>query len=122
MVDGFCKVAVAPLPKSQNQLVGLPVERSWNLTTNGEHPEVTDAVKLAVCAWERAINKKNKTVSVVFLLNVVDLALRQFSKGGFENVKRLQKLFLLSNNLKKLPRVKNYCLSSRKASNSLFTV
>jgi len=44
-------VEVVPLPRSQLQLVGLPVLRSVKLTTMGEHPEVLLAEKLAVgCA------------------------------------------------------------------------
>jgi hypothetical protein len=51
VVDGFCSVEVAPLPRFQNQLVGLPVLRSENCTTIGEQPEVTLAEKSAVvCA------------------------------------------------------------------------
>lgn len=78
-------MAVAPFPKSQNQLVGLPVERSWKLTTIGEQPEVTGAVKLAVCARDRAMHNKNKSVRVVFLLNVVDLGLLAVFERWFRN-------------------------------------
>jgi hypothetical protein len=50
VVDGFCFVDVAPLPKSQSQEVGLPVEISWKLTTMGEHPPVISDLKFAVGA------------------------------------------------------------------------
>jgi len=55
-VEGFFKVDVPPLPKSQSQEVGLPVEISWKLTTIGEQPLVMSDLKLAVgaCANERA--------------------------------------------------------------------
>jgi hypothetical protein len=51
-VDGFFNVDVAPLPKSQNQSVGLPVEPSEKFTTKGEQPETGVAVKSAngICA------------------------------------------------------------------------
>ena len=61
VVEGFCKVAVAPLPKSQNQLV----------ITTGEHPVVRDAVKLAVCENEIAIQKKETSVRVVFRIKIL---------------------------------------------------
>ena len=38
---------VVPLPKSHDQLVGLFVEVSVNLTVNGAVPDVGEAVKLA---------------------------------------------------------------------------
>ena len=38
------------------------------------------AVKLAVCAKDRAMHETNKSVSAVFLLNVVDLG----PKGSFQ--------------------------------------
>jgi len=44
---GFLSVEVLPLPKSQVHAVGLPVDRSENLTNKGEHPAVGLAVKLA---------------------------------------------------------------------------
>ncbi len=52
MVDGFCLVEVDPLPKSQNQEVGLPVDRSSKLTIIGEQPEVIFDLKsgVGICA------------------------------------------------------------------------
>ena len=52
MVEGFFKVEVAPLPKSQNQAVGAPVDASVKLTTSGEQPDACADVKFAtgVCA------------------------------------------------------------------------
>ena len=54
VAEGFCKVDVAPFPKSQSHEVGLPVDKSLNFTTIGEQPETTSDVKFAVgaCAWE----------------------------------------------------------------------
>ena len=48
--DGFCNVEVPPLPRSQCQLVGLPVLWSVNCTTTGEHPDVLLAEKEATGA------------------------------------------------------------------------
>jgi hypothetical protein len=44
---GFCKADELPLPNSHLHSVGLPVERSWKLTTSGEQPAVGVAEKLA---------------------------------------------------------------------------
>jgi hypothetical protein len=53
VVEGFCKVEVVPLPRSQLQLVGLPVLRSVKFTTIGEQPDVVLALKLAIgCAFD----------------------------------------------------------------------
>jgi len=68
-------VEVAPFPRSQNHFMGLPVDRSRKLTIKGAQPEVTSAVKLAVCAWEKITPERNKRVSAVFVLNIVDLGL-----------------------------------------------
>src|ERR1051325_5698803 len=43
-----CVLNVAPLPKSQNRLVIVPVEVSVKTTWNGTTPFVGDAVKLAL--------------------------------------------------------------------------
>jgi hypothetical protein len=70
---GFFNVEVFPFPKSHNQEVGLPVDRSWNDTTRGEQPDTGVALKLATGAWpetalvpERAIT--NKAVRFVRIL------------------------------------------------------
>ena len=47
MAVGFCDVEVDPFPKSHNQDVGELEDRSWKLTTSGEHPAVVAVVKLA---------------------------------------------------------------------------
>ena len=44
---GFCSEEVLPSPKSQVQLVGVPVEVSVKLTTRGALPEIVSAVKFA---------------------------------------------------------------------------
>src|SRR5690606_25687508 len=50
VVDGFFSDELPPLPKSQYQLVGVPVLRSVNCTTTGEHPVVLLAEKAATGA------------------------------------------------------------------------
>ena len=73
---------VAPFPRFQFHFMGLPVDWSWKLTTSGEHPDVRFAVKLAVCAKDRATQVISKTVSMAFLLNIVDLGPHgSFRKG-----------------------------------------
>jgi uncharacterized protein YPO0396 len=47
---GFCAVEVAPLPKLQDQLVGVFVDVSEKFTVRGAVPDVGDAVKLATGA------------------------------------------------------------------------
>ena len=64
---------VAPLPKSQAQAVGLPVDRSWNLTTMGAQPPVMSDVKFGVGAWA-SVNRdriKHNAVSAVLFLKTV---------------------------------------------------
>ena len=56
-MDGFFSVEVDPLPKFHCQAVGLPVDKSWKLITIGEQPAVCVAVKLAVGAWDHAIEQ-----------------------------------------------------------------
>jgi hypothetical protein len=78
VVDGFRNVDVAPFPKSQNQEVGLPVDRSWKFTTSGEHPEVMAAVKFALgaCAFttitqsisKQVVSRLGLRIKVLFLL------------------------------------------------------
>jgi len=62
---GLCKDDNCPLPKSQVHVVGAFVERSVNLTVNGEHPETLSALKLATGAtagvWALAIVVKKKS-------------------------------------------------------------
>ena len=62
---GFCADCNCPLPKSQVHVVGAFVERSVNLTVNGEHPETLSALKLATGAtagvWATAIVEKKKS-------------------------------------------------------------
>lgn len=75
---------VLPLPKSQLQEAGEPVERSWKFTTNGEQPERGEAVKLAAGACPKAkkltqmvVTKRTKTfVRMVYMLflSVLDLS------------------------------------------------
>lgn len=62
-MEGFFSVEVAPLPKSQNQIVGLLREASEKLTTRGEHPETGVAVKLAVGAWANTTHDSHKKIS-----------------------------------------------------------
>lgn len=50
MVDGFCNVDVTPLPRFQDQLVGVLLLLSVKLTNTGEHPALMLVVKLAVGA------------------------------------------------------------------------
>jgi len=52
------------LPKSQFQDWGLPVERSWNVTDKGEHPETTLALKSATgaCPLSRATSRHSNRV------------------------------------------------------------
>ena len=45
--EGFCSVEIEPSPNVQNQLVGVPEERSWNETTRGSSPVFGFAVKSA---------------------------------------------------------------------------
>ncbi len=63
-MDGFFKVDVAPLPNSQNQMVGLPVDASVKLTTSGEQPVTGVAVKLAVGACAHVIHDSHIQISV----------------------------------------------------------
>ena len=49
-MTGFWTVEVVPLPRSQAQEVGAPVEVSVMVTDNGATPEATEVVKLAVGA------------------------------------------------------------------------
>ena len=64
MVEGFFKADIAPLPKSQNQAVGLPVEASEKLTTSGEQPAAGEAVKLAcgACALTNKVSHTQNSV------------------------------------------------------------
>ena len=83
-MEGSFKVEVAPFPKSQNQLVGLPPDWSVKLTTSGEQPEVTAAVKLAFCAREQIVQHRDKKVRMVdFRINL--LSFRPFY-GSFRKV------------------------------------
>ena len=52
------------MPKSHNQVVGLPVEASVKLTTSGEHPVTVAAVKLATGACAQAIHDSHTQISV----------------------------------------------------------
>jgi hypothetical protein len=54
VVDGFCKVEVVPLPRSQYQEVGEFVLLSVKLTRMGAQPEVILDVKPATGAWALA--------------------------------------------------------------------
>ena len=47
MTEGLRKKDIVPLPKSHFQLVGVPVERSENITTMGAQPVTGVAVKSA---------------------------------------------------------------------------
>jgi len=50
-----------PFPKSQFQEVGLPVDKSWNETINGEQPDLGVAEKFAtgeVCPKPIMVNSK----------------------------------------------------------------
>ena len=52
---------VCPSPKSHDQLVGFPVERSVNVTDNEAQPSVTDALKSAFsCEKEVVLTLKKK--------------------------------------------------------------
>ena len=62
---------VAPLPKSQKYEVILPLDWFIKFTTNGEHPDVASAVKLAVWAKDTAAYNRGKIKMVVFLINVL---------------------------------------------------
>jgi hypothetical protein len=53
VVEGFCLVDVAPLPKSHCQEVAPPVDRSVKFTIMGEHPEVISALKSAAGVWAK---------------------------------------------------------------------
>ena len=44
---GFCSVEVIPSPNVQDQLVGVPEERSWKETTSGSPPVFGFALKSA---------------------------------------------------------------------------
>ena len=55
---------VAPLPKSQNQEVGFPVEPSVKPTTSGEHPETRLAENAACGAWAWATKNRHTPSSV----------------------------------------------------------
>ncbi|GAA4727928.1 hypothetical protein GCM10023229_00990 [Flavisolibacter ginsenosidimutans] len=63
-MEGFFKVEVAPLPKSQNQVVGLPVDASEKLTTSGEQPDAGTAVKLAAGVCAHTIKDRHTQISV----------------------------------------------------------
>lgn len=74
VVEGSFRAEVAPLPKSQDQAVGLPVDKSEKLTTSGEQPAAASAVKLGVGAWavakngsQRRIVSKTRKLRVNFL-------------------------------------------------------
>jgi hypothetical protein len=55
-----------PFPKSHTHDVGVFVERSVNLTVNGEHPETLSALKFATGAWAMAVVEKVKrTIDIV---------------------------------------------------------
>jgi len=58
---GFWRDDNCPLPKSQTHDVGIFVERSVNLTVNGEHPETLSALKLATGVWEIEIVENKKS-------------------------------------------------------------
>jgi hypothetical protein len=49
-----------PLPRSQFQNLGAPVDWSWNTTVRGEHPETLLAVKFATGAWAPEFNELQK--------------------------------------------------------------
>ena len=55
---------VAPLPKSQAQAVGLPVDKSSKFTTIGAQPPVISDLKLAVGACALAYRHRIKQKAV----------------------------------------------------------
>src|SRR4051812_13528697 len=59
---------MVPLPKSHSQAVGLPVERSWNLTTIGEQPAVISDLKLGTGACANAYTQLSKQHSIIIAL------------------------------------------------------
>ena len=68
VTKGFCEFDVWPSPKFQNQVVGLPVERSVNCAWTALHFFVTDTLKSAV-GWvkERVIVQKKQITGRIML-------------------------------------------------------
>jgi len=70
---GFWRVDVFPFPKFQFQNVGLPVDKSWKLTSRGEHPPERTDVKLATgfCAEAGAIHANKTAYSAINLVRIL---------------------------------------------------
>ena len=85
MVDGFFNVDVAPLPKSQNQSVGEPIDWSVNATTSGEHPATGSAVKLGngACAFAQKGSQRH-TLSNRIKLRINFLPVDALVKRDFQ--------------------------------------
>ena len=65
VTDGFCRVEVLPLPKFQENEVGLPVEVLVKFTCRGAHPLFIEVVKLATnCALSGFKQKKNINIPI----------------------------------------------------------
>src|SRR6476660_5918954 len=78
---GFCTDCNCPLPKFQVHVVGAFVERSVNLTVNGEHPETLSALKSATGAtagvWAiEIVEKKKSDIDMLVSLSLKELTLR----------------------------------------------
>ena len=57
------------MPKVQLQVVGVPVERSWKLTINGEQPDKGEAVKFetGACPYTVKLNViASKEIAISF--------------------------------------------------------
>ena len=73
MTVGFLALDNWPLPKSQFQNVGLPVEASLKVTVNGAHPAESETVKSATGACPKAlavISSKSITQNLVINTDV----------------------------------------------------
>ena len=90
MVEGFCKLdGGVPLPKSQVQEVGFPVDISVNLTVRVGHPATVEAEKSAVTCAEASKEKLPATSNQpkIVIKRLILFLYRKFNLDNLVNSK-----------------------------------